>query len=811
MLWAGCALSLTLGVASASGTPQEGEGPEGLRPPRALDPIEVAYPAEAGGVAGSVRLDLLITETGSVAEARVLAAPHPALARAARDGVKRLRFDPALEDGSPIPVRVEYTVRFEAPLAGAASPVARAPKDAAGAPAREVPRAPDEPPRSTASEPDAVSEDEAYAVTVTRRRPRRSATDFVLEVDAETFPQSPTTSGADLLRRAPGVYISQHSGQGKGHQIFLRGFDAVHGQDIEVTAGGIPVNEVSNIHAQGYVDLHFIIPEAVRRIRVLEGAFDPRQGDFAVAGSIDFDLGLEREGLFARSSVGQFGLLRAVVGWRPEGAPPETFAAAELARASGFGPARAWNRASFLGQAALELPQGFTLTSFVGSHAGRFDSAGVVRLDDYQAGRLGRFDTYDAAQGGGSERHQVRLALEQERRTSRTELSVYAVLREFRLRSNFTGFLLDEAGDRFEQEQSTTTFGASGTFGTKIPAVDLGLEVGIEARHDRTERSQARLRALDGALVEEELDDRLAITDLGLFVDLDWLPLSWLQLRGGVRIEALSYLIDERLAEEGAGSRREAFGYHVAPKATAEVVLAPPLRLYASYGNGFRSPQATSLGQGERTPLTVVDAGELGARFERGGLELVGAGFVTHVEEDLVFDHATGQNLLTGATLRYGGAARLVMHAGEALHAALAVTYTRAEKPGSGDQVPFVPPLVAQADLEARNTFAELAGQPLFAFGRVGLTGLGPRPLPFSETGEPVFLVEAGLGLEWRALVLSVEAFNLLDLEWRDSEFVYASDFRTGPGRSAVPARHFTAGRPLTVQATLTVRLEDFP
>nr|HMQ64031.1 hypothetical protein [Flavilitoribacter sp.] len=64
-------------------------------------------------------------------------------------------------------------------------------------------------------------------------------------------------------------------------EIFFRGFDAVHGQDIEFWVGGAPVNEVSNVHGQGYADLHFVMPEVVTRVTALPGPYSPEQGDFA--------------------------------------------------------------------------------------------------------------------------------------------------------------------------------------------------------------------------------------------------------------------------------------------------------------------------------------------------------------------------------------------------------------------------------------------------------------------------------------------------------------------------------------------------
>ncbi|MEL7240632.1 MAG: TonB-dependent receptor plug domain-containing protein, partial [Planctomycetota bacterium] len=254
------------------------------------------------------------------------------------DAARNIRFSPALLNGVPIPVQISYTFRFVAPgpmlpsatSTSAVADASNAPtadaSDASGTPGSlDAPGSFDSPNASESSSsadasdaPDSLFRARGPDVVVLTRRYTRSATDFRIRLDLENLAASGGTSGAAALRAAPGVYISNHSGQGKGHQIFLRGFDAVHGQDVAVSAGGIPVNDVSNIHAQGYVDLHFLIPEVIKQMRVLEGPFDPAQGDFAVAGSIEFDLGLPKTGVWTRFSIGQFGLVRSLVAWRPE-------------------------------------------------------------------------------------------------------------------------------------------------------------------------------------------------------------------------------------------------------------------------------------------------------------------------------------------------------------------------------------------------------------------------------------------------------------------------------------------------------------
>ena len=106
--------------------------------------------------------------------------------------------------------------------------------------------------------------------TVRTQRPAHGASESV--VGRDVIDAAPRSGATDLLRLVPGLVASQHSGEGKAQQLFLRGFDAVHGQDVELNVAGLPVNEVSHLHALGYADLNWLIPGVVREVKVTEGS-----------------------------------------------------------------------------------------------------------------------------------------------------------------------------------------------------------------------------------------------------------------------------------------------------------------------------------------------------------------------------------------------------------------------------------------------------------------------------------------------------------------------------------------------------------
>jgi outer membrane receptor for ferrienterochelin and colicin len=79
-------------------------------------------------------------------------------------------------------------------------------------------------------------------------------------VTAKQLANRPLLRPAEVLETIPGMVVTQHSGDGKANQYFLRGFNLDHGSDFATHLMGMPANMVSHAHGQGYMDLNFLIP-----------------------------------------------------------------------------------------------------------------------------------------------------------------------------------------------------------------------------------------------------------------------------------------------------------------------------------------------------------------------------------------------------------------------------------------------------------------------------------------------------------------------------------------------------------------------
>jgi outer membrane receptor protein involved in Fe transport len=669
-------------------------------------------------------------------------------------------------------------------------------------------------------------------------RPLRSQhrTSGNFEVEHDVLEAAPRREGADVLKTAPGLTVGRGEGPAVAHSYTLRGFDAEHGQDIEFRVGGLPINQPSHVHGQGYADLGFLIEETVRELRVSEGVYDPKQGDFAVAGSIDIELGVDEDerGIVLRSGYGSWNTFRQLVLWAPEEAERETFGAVQYARTDGHGENRDGQAAS--GTFQYRFGAGELRHRAIGIvHAARADLAGVVRKDDIDSGRVCFHCVYPystaRAQNAASSRALFGFFTEYRAPSgANAELGLYLDRSSFRLEENFTGFTTRsepekgaEGSDLVEQLNQSQAFGLTSRYRTApyrpSSAVEGTVEVGAEGRFDVIEQAQGPLDAPEDT--ERIVDTGIHAFALGAYGDLDFRFARMVKTRLGVRGDAVSYDVDQRL-EGPSGATRSAFGLALSPRASVQVAPVSWLSLFAAYGEGFRSPQANVLDDDD-APMTKVRSADVGVRFDWGDpLKLSVGGYVTRLSDDVLFDAEEATLERIGPTQRFGAVIGFVSRPTEWLVESLSMTVVDATllepppaTPGEpeppfveGEKVPFVPPVVVRADLGARHELVESLG-PEGLEGRVGLgfSFLSPRPLPGGERSAPVGLLDASLGLVWGRVDLGFEVHNVLDREYAEEEHVFVSDWDPGPANTPDPARHLAAGAPRSWMATLGLRL----
>ena len=316
-----------------------------------------------------------------------------------------------------------------------------------------------------------------------------------------------------------------------------------------------------------------------------------------------------------------------------------------------------------------------------------------------------------------------------------------------------------------------------------------------------------------------------------MFADLELRLGKYVQLRGGARADVLHYDIDDRLgnfiapyqvASHLVGYRRTATGVAAGPRASVEVTPLPWLRTFVAYGQGYRSPQARQLEEGERAPFTKVHSVEGGVRLAprwRRPLSFTAAGYGTFLAQDLAFDPEEGRLEKIGPTRRSGMVAALQARPWPWLTVAASVTYVHAiltapppatvEDPNpayvQGQLLPYVPPVVVRVDLGVDKELVQLGAHPLGLRIGAGFNYLSARPLPYGQSSAPLHLLDASASLRWSWIEVGVEAYNLLARRYAASVYSFVSDWGTAAVPSRLPARHFAAGPPLGVLGTLTL------
>ncbi len=315
-----------------------------VSPPVPLDAAPPVLPGDAPPLDGpvTVLVRLTIDSAGEVSRVEVRESAGLALDRAAMAAAVRWRFQPARQGGEPVEVQADVPVTFTPP---ASAPVTEA--------------SPSSPAKSPEESPDESSEAPAFSTLVRgqgARPPPVAAGDFQIQVGQ--LADVPRGSATDLLLLAPGVMLANHGGEGHADTVFIRGFDAGEGKDVEFRLNGVPLNEVSHAHGHGYSDTYFIIPELVDALRVTEGPFDPAQGDFGVAGTVEYQLALKRRGLMVSGSYGSFTSRRLALVWGPPETSEATFVGLLLRQGHGFGPNRAYANAGAMAQGELPHRRG---------------------------------------------------------------------------------------------------------------------------------------------------------------------------------------------------------------------------------------------------------------------------------------------------------------------------------------------------------------------------------------------------------------------------------------------------------------------
>jgi hypothetical protein len=406
-------------------------------------------------------------------------------------------------------------------------------------------------------------------------------------VPREEIAARPVARTGEVLEAAPGLIVTQHSGEGKANQYFLRGFNLDHGTDLAITVDGMPVNMPTHAHGQGYADTNFLIPELLAGIRVHKGPYYADNGDFATAGALRLDLVNALERPIVQGTVGSFGYWRGLAaGSMPLGVG--TLLGAVDATAYD-GP---WQRPDGLRRinGLLRYSQGteldgFSLTGM--AYAGRWHSTDQVAARAVSGGLIDRFGTLDPTDGGRAQRYSLSGRWTRTSDYGTTRISAYTIRSTLDLYNNFTYFLDDpENGDQFLQRDRRWIFGGEVVHTVPWTLFGRGAEtrIGMQTRND--DIRVGLLRTASRELLSTVREDRVQEDSVGFFTDTTVRPLDWLRLTGGLRGD----WVGGRVSSDTPANSGKAGEWIASPK--AGLVLGPwwATEFFLNAGTGLKAP-----------------------------------------------------------------------------------------------------------------------------------------------------------------------------------------------------------------------------
>jgi len=620
----------------------------------------------------------------------------------------------------------------------------------------------------------------------------------------------PVTRPAEALEQAvPGLVITQHSGEGKANQYFLRGFNLDHGTDLAITIDGMPVNMPTHGHGQGYADFNFLIPELIQSVRVRKGPYYADEGDFSSAGAIHVDyLKTIQNGGLWQMTTGSFGYNRLLAAKSHAAGEGNLLAAFEASTYKGPwdvpDDVRKFN--GLLRYSQGNADNGMTVTGM--AYSNKWNSTDQVAQRAIDSGAIDRWGSLDPTDGGNSSRYSLSTQFVRTEGNGRTEASAYLLRQDLTLFNNFTYFLDDPVnGDQFSQFDRRTVMGgqASHTVKGRIGDFDTENKIGIQLRRD--DISLGLLKTFQRTPLTTVRDDKVGETSVGIYGENTTRWTNWFRTVFGLRGDYLTARVNSDTPENSGNASQ----FMASPKGS--LIFGPfyKTELFLSAGYGFHSndvrgatitvdpsDKTTPL---DKVPLLVRSKGaEVGIRTKPiTGLESTVSVFVLDYDSEILFVGDAGTTEPSRPSRRVGVEWTNDYRVNSWLAYDLDFAYTHARFTNFdpvGDRIPGAPGIVASA--------AVVLGQKTGWFGSAKLRYFGARPLieDNSASSSPSVVVNGSVGYRWDGgWRVQLDALNLFNSRSNQIEYFYESQLRNEV--APVADRHVHPLEPTAVRLTI--------
>lgn len=629
----------------------------------------------------------------------------------------------------------------------------------------------------------------------------------------------PARSAQDMLRLVPGLFTAQQVGGGKAEQIFLRGFDADHGTDVNISVDGMPVNLVSQAHGQGWADLHYVIPETIGSYDFGKGPYYTSKGDFTTAGYVSYNtINVLDKNMF-KLEGGQFNTGRAVaminlLSAKAKEKGQNAYIAGEALYTDGpFDYGQHFKRFNLLGKFTTQLGANNKFTALATYFNSNWRASGEIPNRAVAEGYIpDRFGVIDSGQGGSTNRTNINLKLVSNLSNNFTlENQVYYSNYYFNLLTNFTFYFVDPInGDEFNQHERRDLYGYNGKLSRHddLGNATLTSTVGVSFRYDQTHPSWLA-HSLNHQILNYLQLGNIRESNTNGYLDETLKKGKWL-FNAGVRLDYLHFYYQnmapasDTAAEMYLGAKTTQGKAIVSPKINIQYTLNDKTQFYVKAGKGFHSNDARVVIANQGYQILPAAYGvDLGINWKPlPSLYINAALWYIFLQQEFTYGSDFGDESVTpgGRTVRTGIDFSARYQINPWLYSDLNLNFARPrslDDPKGQDYLPTAP------------TFTSTAG--LYAKFKSGFNGgisyryLHDRPAneDYSLTAKGYYLMDLTANYTTSKYEIGIGIENLLNIKWYESQVEYVSrlKYETAP----VDEVSYTAGVPFFAKLKFSV------
>jgi outer membrane receptor protein involved in Fe transport len=494
-------------------------------------------------------------------------------------------------------------------------------------------------------------------------------------VSDEEIQLLPAYRPGQLLETVPGLIVTLHSGEGKANQFLLRGYNLDHGTDLQTSVDGMPINQPTHAHGQGYTDLNFMIPELADSISFTKGPYYADVGDFGAVGSLRVSYrDLIQDQLSA--TVGTLGFQRILAAGTAQLSSGQLLTAIEVQHYDGpfATPDDARKVNAVMRYSSGDADSGYSITGML-YHQLWTNTTDIPLRAIADGLARSRFGTLDPTDGGRAWRESLSFNQHVTLGTGQLTSSAFFIDNQLHIFNDFTHYLINPiSGDQEDQFENRRALGGGANYTLSLPLGSFPSQVslGLLARDDSVHV---------GRLPSTDQTPLVSADDPPSFYDDDQVYL----FAAAVYLQTITHWTEHFRSVLGfredyqhgtdvdyLAARHEAAGYSNGgtvdqalpqPKASLIYTVSPALEFYASIGRGFHSAdvrgvnQDTSvdLGLPHTALLSKQEGQEIGMRTApASNLTATFAVYNLWQQSETIIDPDVGQDAAGPPSRRYG-------------------------------------------------------------------------------------------------------------------------------------------------------------